>query len=152
MGMLTGFLTTTIVAALWLLPNVSIKKHGEVIFTDFPMGIGTISFENDLIHIGVTNFVYERDVPFEINFIAACNDPKYGSLWGMPYKGAFFFEYTNASERPSNCTVINDVHDLHPLTKIKKLNKYRTEQTAACSESKSEGGNKPKPEAEDRSK
>ena len=47
-GILVGCIITVLVALLWLSSGVSLKRHGEVVVTDFPMGISTVTLENDL--------------------------------------------------------------------------------------------------------
>lgn len=128
--MLIGCLTTVGAMVLWLLPAVSLKKHGEVVFTDYPKGINTVTFENDLVKIWVSDFTYQREVDFEPNFIATCKDPEYGSLWGMPYDDQYFFLYTNTSKGLFKEPPINDVHGTHPLTKIKEAQQGATGQPA----------------------
>ena len=122
-GMLVGCLTTILAMFLWLWPAVSFKKPGEVVFTDYPKGINTVTFENDLVRIWVTDLSYRRDVPFELNFVATCKDEKYGQMWGMPYKDKFFFEYKNVSEDLFSAPPANDIQGTHPLSKMKKPNK-----------------------------
>ena len=119
-GVIVGCLATIVAVAIWLLPSVSLKKHGELVITDFPAGINTATFENDLVIISVTDFAFSRDVPFELNLQAACRDPEYGSIIGMPYENHFFFQYENNIEGIYGMPPINDVNGTHPSTKIKK--------------------------------
>lgn len=119
-GILCGCLTTVLATILWLSPAVTLKKGGEVVFTDYPKGINTVTFENDLVKIWVTDFTNQRDIAFEPNFIATCKDHDYGSMWGMPYEDHYFFLYTNISRGLTSEPPINDVHGTHPLTKARK--------------------------------
>ncbi len=110
---------TTLALILWFMPALSFKKHGELIFTDLPKGINTVTFKNDLVDISVTDLPFDRDVPFEINLIAQCKDHKYGSMWGYPHNGIFYFEYKNTTKDIYNSPPINDIDSSHPRTKIK---------------------------------
>ncbi len=120
LGIAAGCLITILAMILWLMPSVSYEKHGELIFRDYPKGINTVSFRNDLVVVAVTDLAFDRDVPFEINFIAECQDSKFGSIWGNPHRGQFFFEYKNRIQGIYDSPPINDVNGSHPSTLIKK--------------------------------
>ena len=119
-GLIVGCLATIIATLIWLLPSVSLKKHGQLVLTDFPIGINTVTFENDLVTISITDFTFQRDVPFEPNLQARCKDYEYGSIIGMPYEGHFFFQYENSKEGLYGMPPINDVNGTYPSTKIKQ--------------------------------
>ena len=119
-GILVGFLVAVGAAFLWLGGSVAIRDHGEVFFTNYPKWIKTVTFENDLVTISVTDFTYHRDVAFEPNFHATCKNNKYGSIVGMPYKENFFFQYENINKGLITPPPLNDVDGIHPTTKSKE--------------------------------
>ena len=141
-----GFVTRL---PIWLGGRVSLRPHGEVVFTDFPSGVKTITMENDIVSISTTDFTYHRDVPFEANLRVTCKDTDYGEFLGMPWKGHFYFQYENDRQARRITAPINDVHGIHPTT-IAQAQQAGTGQPATRPVAKPEGSDKPQPDAEGR--
>lgn len=117
-GVLVGCLIVLGAALLWLSGGLTLKKHGEVVFSDFPKWIRTVTFENDLATVSVSDFTYDRDIPFELHFTATCKDKEYGSIIGAPYQKHFYFEYVNTMKGLVGSSPLNDVQGIHPRTKM----------------------------------
>ena len=117
-GMFAGCGLAVVALAVWLWGCVSFQPYGEIVFTDFPTGVNTITMESDLVSISTTDFTSYRDVPFEPNVRVIYKDPDYGEIWGAPWGNHFYFEYENARQGRQNTAPINNIHGIHPTTKI----------------------------------